>query len=108
VSDYGCPHPGMPLCRKQSRRSRDAPMCGLAIDLAQALKELPQVYAWEQGIAHLLPLNVSLFSSAKARRRRSNCREPLENAIGKLQARCPHVLLEVRDGGCAGYRQNYG
>jgi len=26
VSDYGCPHPGMPLCRKQSRRSRDAPI----------------------------------------------------------------------------------
>ncbi len=26
VSDYGCPHPGMPLCHKQSRRSRDAPM----------------------------------------------------------------------------------
>ena len=26
VSDYGCPHPGMPLCHKQSRRSRDAPI----------------------------------------------------------------------------------
>ena len=25
-SDYGCPAPGMPLCRKQSRRNRDAPM----------------------------------------------------------------------------------
>jgi len=24
--DYGCPAPGMPLCRKQSRRNRDAPM----------------------------------------------------------------------------------
>jgi hypothetical protein len=24
--DYGCVHPGMPLCRKQFRRSRDAPI----------------------------------------------------------------------------------
>ena len=27
ASDYGCPHPGMPLCRKRSRRNRDAPIC---------------------------------------------------------------------------------
>ena len=26
--DYGCTHPGMPLCHKQSRRSRDAPNLG--------------------------------------------------------------------------------
>ena len=26
ASDYGCPHPGMPLCRKRSRRNRDAPI----------------------------------------------------------------------------------
>jgi hypothetical protein len=25
ASDYGCPHPGMPLCRNRSRRNRDAP-----------------------------------------------------------------------------------
>ena len=24
--DYGCLHPGMPLCRNQFRRSRDAPI----------------------------------------------------------------------------------
>jgi len=24
--DYGCVHPGMPLCRNQFRRSRDAPI----------------------------------------------------------------------------------
>ena len=45
VSDYGCPHPGMPLCRKQSRRSRDAPIVELAPTLRWALKELLQVYA---------------------------------------------------------------
>jgi hypothetical protein len=28
ASDYGCPHPGMPLCRKRSRRNRDAPIGG--------------------------------------------------------------------------------
>jgi hypothetical protein len=26
ASDYGCPHPGMPLCRNRSRRNRDAPI----------------------------------------------------------------------------------
>jgi len=28
--DYGCVHPGMPLGRKHLRRSRDAPIVGLA------------------------------------------------------------------------------
>jgi hypothetical protein len=34
VSDYGCPHPGMPLCRKQSRRSRDAPIVEAGTNIA--------------------------------------------------------------------------
>ena len=29
--DYGCVHPGMPLGRKHLRRSRDAPILGMAV-----------------------------------------------------------------------------
>jgi hypothetical protein len=36
--DYGCTHPGMPLCHKQSRRSRDAPILELAQHCVEALQ----------------------------------------------------------------------
>ena len=50
MSDYGCTHPGMPLCRKQSRRSRDAPILELAQHCVVALQRtvvIIDVSAWK-------------------------------------------------------------
>jgi hypothetical protein len=37
--NYGCVHPGMPLCRNQFRRSRDAPMLCAATDFARRTEQ---------------------------------------------------------------------
>jgi hypothetical protein len=38
--DYGCPAPGMPLCRKRSRRNRDAPIWSKLQESLEPVKDL--------------------------------------------------------------------
>jgi|SRR5580704_14835245 hypothetical protein len=76
--DYGCPAPGMPLCRKQSRRNRDAPIwssfvefeaCERSTSILLLFRGPPPPYLFRKFVIFMGVANITFpCASGKAKR----------------------------------------
>jgi hypothetical protein len=65
--DYGCPAPGMPLCRKRSRRNRDAPMWSSFREVRSFVKDLFLFYScFGVPLPHIFFVNSSFLWRLRA------------------------------------------